>query len=192
MKPIRFLALAALALPVLAHAHPGHEGHELTWDFAGGATHPLLGWDHLLVMMAVGVWAAQLGGRNRWLVPTMFVSVMVLGAALGQAGFAPTGVEQGIAASLLVLGLLIATAARFGASASAAIVGTFALFHGLAHGAEMPASAGGLGYGFGFVLSTALLHVVGLGLGRALKDNRRTARLAGGAMAVAGIMALAS
>jgi urease accessory protein len=189
MKPIRLLALAAFVLPVLAHAHPGHEGHELTWDFTSGATHPLSGWDHLLALIAVSLWAAQLGGRSRWLVPAAFVAVMTLGAALGHAGLALPGVEQGIAASLLVLGLLIAASVQPPAPASVAIVGAFALFHGLAHGAEMPASASGLSYGLGFVAATVLLHVTGLGLGFALRNQEKAARFAGGAVAIAGAVA---
>ncbi len=189
MKLTRLLALAAFALPVFAHAHPGHEGHELTWDFTSGAIHPLSGWDHLLAMIAVGLWAAQLGGRSRWLVPTAFVSVMTLGALLGHAGFTLAGVEQGIAASILILGLLIAAAVKLPALASMAIVGAFALFHGVAHGAEMPASASGLSYGFGFLASTILLHVIGLGLGLALKNQEKVARFAGGAVAIAGAAA---
>ena len=192
MKLSRFLALAVFALPVLAHAHPGHDGgHDLTWDFASGAMHPLSGWDHLLAMIAVGLWAAQLGGRSRWLVPTTFVSVMALGAMLGHAGFNLSGVEQGIAASIFVLGLLIAGAVKLPALASMALVGAFALFHGVAHGAEMPVSASGLSYGFGFVAATILLHLVGLGLGSALKNHEKTARFAGGAVAIAGAVAFA-
>jgi urease accessory protein len=189
MKLTRFLALAAFALPVLAHAHPGHGGHELTWDFAGGAAHPLSGWDHLLAMVAVGLWAARLGGRSRWLVPVAFVSVMALGAILARAGFALPGVEQGIAASILVLGLLIAAAVRLPAPAGMAIAGLFALFHGVAHGSEMPATTGGLAYGAGFVVVTILLHGAGLGLGVALKDHVQTVRFAGGVVAVAGAVA---
>ena len=191
MKTTRLivLALAAVALPVLAHAHPGHDGHDLTWDFATGAAHPLSGWDHLLAMVAVGLWAAQLGGRSRWLVPAAFVGVMTLGALLGHAGLALPGVEQGIAASILILGLLIAAAVRLPVAASMAIVGLFALFHGVAHGAEMPATAGGLSYGAGFIVATALLHAVGLGLGFALKDQAKLARFAGGAVARAGAAA---
>jgi len=132
------LAIAFLALPVLASAHPGHDGHELTWDFSGGFAHPLSGWDHLLVMIAVGLWAAQLGGHARWLVPAAFAGVMALGAALGEEGVTFPGIEQGIAASVLVLGLLIAAAVRLPVTAGAALVGVFAIFHGLAHGAEMP------------------------------------------------------
>ncbi|HEY4246368.1 MAG TPA: HupE/UreJ family protein [Lacunisphaera sp.] len=191
MKLTRLLALTAFALPVLAHAHPGHEGHELTWDFTSGAIHPLSGWDHLLAMTAVGLWAAQLGGRNRWFVPAAFVGVMTLGALLGHAGLAIAGVEQGIAASILVLGLLIACAVKLPTGASMAIVGVFALFHGVAHGAEMPATASGLSYGIGFIVSTTFLHIAGLGLGMALKNQEKVARFAGGAVAVAGALAFA-
>jgi len=191
MKPTRFLALAAFVVPVLAQAHPGHEGHELTWDFTSGAAHPFSGWDHMLAMIAVGLWAARLGGRNRWLVPAMFAGVMAVGAALAQAGLAMPGIEQGIAASILVLGLLIAAAVRFPLSATLAVVSAFALFHGLAHGAEMPVSASGLGYSFGFIASTLLLHVSGLGLGLALKNREKAVRYAGGAVALAGVVAFA-
>ncbi len=192
MKLIRFIALAAFALPVLAQAHPGHDGgHELTWDFTSGATHPFSGWDHVLAMIAVGLWAAQLGGCNRWLVPAAFVSVMTLGSALGHAGFPLASIESVIAVSILVLGLLIAAAVKLPTLASMAIVGAFALFHGAAHGAEMPASASGVGYGFGFVASTILLHATGLGAGLALKNQEKTARFAGGAVAVAGALAVA-
>jgi urease accessory protein len=191
MKLSRFLALAVFTLPVLAQAHPGHEGHELTWDFASGAVHPLLGWDHLLAMVAVGIWAAQLGGRSRWLVPTAFVGVMIIGATFGHAGFAFAGVEQSIAASVLILGLLITSAAKMSAPASAAVVGAFALFHGVAHGAAMPVSANGLSYGFGFVASTVFLHVMGFALGLALKSHKQATRFAGGAVAIAGALAFA-
>jgi urease accessory protein len=159
-----FVLLATL--PAIASAHPGHDGdHGFGWDFSGGFAHPLSGWDHLLAMIAVGLWAAQLGGRARWLVPAAFVSVMTLGAILGHGGMAIAGTEQAIAASVLFLGLLVATAARLPIAAGMAITGVFALFHGLAHGAEMPATAAGLSYGLGFVLATTLLHAAGLGLG---------------------------
>jgi urease accessory protein len=190
MKPTRFLALAAFALPVLAHAHPGHDGHELTWDFTSGAAHPFTGWDHLLAMVAIGFWAAQLGGRSRWLVPAAFLGVMAVGAVAAQAGLALPGLEAGIAASLLVLGLFIAAAVRLPAAAGMAVAGGFALFHGLAHGAEIPATAGGLGYGAGFIAATALLHAAGLGLGGAFQSRPYVARFAGGAVALAGAAAL--
>ena len=188
MKLTRFLALAAFALPVLAHAHPGHDGHELTWDFTSGATHPLAGWDHLLAMIAVGLWAAQLGGRSRWLVPAVFVSCMALGAALAHAGFTPLGIEQGVAASIFVLGLLVVAAVRPSAAVSAMLIGGFALFHGTAHGAEMPVTANGFSYGVGFVGTTICLHLAGLGLGTALQGRERASRLAGGVVALAGVV----
>jgi urease accessory protein len=192
MKPsLRLALLGALPLlcPVLAQAHPGHD---VTWDFAGGFAHPLSGWDHLLAMIAVGLWAAQLGGRARWLVPAAFVGVMALATAYGHFMGAIPGTEQGIAASILVLGLLIASTARLPVAAGMALVGCFAVFHGLAHGAEMPATAGGFSYGAGFMLATALLHAVGLRLGFALKSWPKVEALAGGVVAVVGGLALVS
>src|SRR4051794_20900209 len=90
-----FLSATALVVPALAHAHPGHEGHELTWDFTGGAVHPLSGWDHWLAMIAVGLWAAQQNGRARWAIPSAFVAAMLGGAAFARAGLIVPGVEQG-------------------------------------------------------------------------------------------------
>lgn len=187
-------AAAALLFPALAHAHPGHDGHELTWDFSAGAAHPLSGLDHLLAMVAVGLWAAQLGGRARWLVPAAFVGVMALGGALGQSGVVVVpGVEQGIAASVLVLGLLIAAAVRLPVAAGMALVGGFAVFHGFVHGAEMPAAASGLSYGAGFVAATALLHTAGVGLGLLAGNfSTRATRFAGWGIAAAGVVLLAT
>jgi urease accessory protein len=190
----RFAPMAALllAVPALAHAHPGHEGHDLTWDFNGGFAHPVSGWDHLLAMIAVGLWAAQLGGRARWLVPAAFVGVMTLGAVAGQAGLMFPGIEQGIAASVFVLGLLIAAAVRLPVAAGMALVGVFAIFHGLAHGAEMPATAGGLSYGAGFVAATVLLHAAGVGLGvGAARFSAHAPKLAGWAIAASGVVVFA-
>jgi len=186
-----FVLLAAL--PAIASAHPGHDGdHGFGWDFSGGFAHPLNGWDHLLAMVAVGLWAAQLGGRARWLVPAAFVSVMTLGAVLGHGGMSIAGTEQAIAASVLVLGLLVATAARLPLAAGMALTGIFALFHGLAHGAEIPATSAGLSYGLGFVLTTALLHAAGLGLGQ-LTARKSTVipQAAGAAIALVGVAMLA-
>jgi urease accessory protein len=195
MKTSGKLLLASLlvfALPILAQAHPGHDGHDLTWSFGTGFGHPLSGWDHLLTMLAVGVWAAQLGGRARWLVPIAFIGTLTLSAALAQNGQALSGIEQGIAASLFILGLLIAAANQLPVVVSLSVASLFALFHGLAHGAEMPANVTGLSYGLGFVAATALLLLAGLGLGFALNKQPLITRIAGGAVAAAGVLAFVS
>jgi urease accessory protein len=140
-------------------------------------------------MIAVGLWAAQRGGRARWAVPLAFVSVMTLGALAGNGGLAVPFAEQGIAASVLILGILIAAAVRLPLAASMMLVGVFALFHGYAHGAEMPASASGLTYGMGFVAATAALHLFGIGLGMTAQKfaTEKTLRYAGGAIAGCGL-----
>jgi urease accessory protein len=140
-------------------------------------------------MVAVGLWAAQLGGRARWLVPASFVSMMTVGGALGMMGVNLPLVETGILVSVLVLGILIAAAARLPLAASMAVVGLFAIFHGHAHGAELPAAASGISYALGFLLATAGLHACGLGLGL-LAQKRIHApalRYAGAAIALTGI-----
>jgi urease accessory protein len=180
-------ALAALTLlPTLAHAHPGHSAA----GFPEGFAHPLLGLDHILAMLAVGLWAVQLGGRALWLVPASFVGAMVLGGALGMSGFALPMVEQGILASVLILGVLIAAAARLPIAASALIVGVFSVFHGFAHGAEMPGAASAIFYGSGFVLATALLHACGIAAGAMTSRiaQAQWIRAAGGMIAVAAVL----
>lgn len=164
ITPLRALALAGatLALPASAFAH---SGHALVYDCASGAAHPFHGWDHFAAMIAVGVWAAQMGGRARWLVPASFILVMTCAAALGARGFALPGVEPMIGASVLVLGVLIAATARLPLGASVVVVALFAAAHGFAHGAEIPAGANVLPYAMGFVLATTLLHAAGLSLG---------------------------
>lgn len=191
----RFIApVFALVIVPLAQAHPGHDGDhgDFTWDFSGGVLHPLTGFDHLIAMLAVGLWAAQLGGRARWLVPAVFVALMTLGAALARSGVVLPGVEHMIAASVLVLGLLIATAARLPVAAGMTLVGLFAAFHGFAHGAEMPAGSQALSYGLGFIFATALIHAAGVGLGvvTATRSEKIT-RYAGWAIAASGAVLLA-
>jgi len=184
----RALPLLLLFLvPSLAQAHPGMPGH--THGFTNGLAHPLTGLDHICAMVAVGLWAAQRGGRALWFVPLTFVSVMMIGGALGMDGVQVPFVEQGIAASVLVLGIFIAAAVRLPLAASMAIVGLFAVFHGYAHGAEMPETASGLAYGVGFVVATALLHLSGIGLGLFAQRfaSAKLIRYAGGAIAFCGI-----
>jgi urease accessory protein len=180
-------ALTLLTLtPALAQAHPiPGEVHNLV----GGFSHPLLGLDHILAMVAVGLWAAQLGGRAMYLVPAAFVSLMTVGGAMGMAGIRLPMVETGILVSILVLGLLIAAAVRLPALAGMAVVGLFALFHGHSHGTELPAAATGVTYAIGFILATALLHACGIGLGL-LAQKKLPApaiRFVGAAIVVAGI-----
>ncbi len=179
---VLFLALT----PALAHAHTGAGG---THGLSDGLLHPIHGLDHLLAMMAVGLWAAQLGGRARWAVPASFVGIMALGGVLGMAGLALPMVETGILTSVFLLGLLIAFAVRLPIWASTSVVGFFALFHGYAHGAEMPVDASGLAYAAGFIVATAALHLAGIGLGTALKNvpYAPAIRIAGACVILGGI-----
>jgi urease accessory protein len=183
------LALTATLLPTAAWAHVGHGS---TVGFVHGFVHPVTGIDHVLAMVAVGMFAANLGGRALWAVPLTFVSVMAVGGALGVAGIAVPFVEAGIALSVIVLGLAVVLQWKWPVAAAMALVGVFAIFHGHAHGAEMPVDASGLEYGLGFMLATALLHVVGIGLGIGIGRFGRTTspriiQFGGGAMAVAGL-----
>jgi urease accessory protein len=168
-----------------AHAHliPGDAR-----GFGSGFAHPLHGLDHLLAMIAVGLWAAQLGGRARWAVPASFMGVMIVGAALAMSGLRLPFVEEGVLLSVLVLGFLITFASRFPLAASMAIVGLFAIFHGHSHGTEIPVNAVGFAYGAGFALATAALHGCGIGLGCLARFvSLPVVRWAGAGIAVAGI-----
>lgn len=190
--PLRLLAGVAtmLALPALAHAH---SQSALVYDCAAGLAHPWHGWDHLAAMLAVGVWAAQLGGRARWLLPAMFVSVMACAAALGARGFTPSGLEPLLATSVLVLGLVIAAALRPSLGTGVALVAFFAAGHGFAHGAEIPAAAQAAPYAAGFILATAALHLGGLVAGLlALRISALLPRALGAACAATGFLLLLS
>jgi urease accessory protein len=176
-----------LLVPSLASAHivPG-TSHGLQ----DGLMHPLTGWDHLLAMIAVGLWAAQQRGRALWQIPTAFVSIMALGGILGLAGVYMPGAELAIAISVLALGALIATKTSFAPSASMMLVGAFALFHGYAHGHEMPASASALAFSAGFVISTIALHGLGLAAGLSMRNQPRAIRFAGATIAACGLCLL--
>lgn len=181
-----FLLALGIILPSLAHAHvsPDHTNGTLS-----GLSHPLLGLDHILAMLAVGLWAAQLGGRATWLVPATFVTLMTTGGALGMTGFALPFVEEGVLVSVLMLGVLIAAAVRLPLVASMTVVGLFAIFHGHAHGTEMQLGVSGISYGLGFVLATTGLHACGIGIGRLVQQYSKTPllRFAGAAIAVIGL-----
>jgi len=178
------IAFAASTAPAFAHLDPAEHG----WLMAG-FTHPLSGLDHILVMIAVGLWAAQIGGRALSVVPSAFVGTMAFGFALAMAGTHLPFVEPAILASVVALGLLVAMAVRMETVACAAVVGVFALFHGYAHGGELGA-AGALPFSTGFVIATALLHAAGIGLGLGigkLSSGRMISRILGGITAFAGL-----
>jgi urease accessory protein len=183
----RALTIGLFLAPALAQAHPGHAE---TSGFAAGLAHPAAGLDHLLAMVAVGMWGAQLGGRSVWIMPAVFLAAMAIGGGAGMAGIALPGVALGILASVLVLGVLLAAAVRLPLGAGALAVGLFAIFHGAAHGAEMPAESGLLAYCAGFLIATALLHAAGIGLGLAAQKIRRlpALRFAGAALVAAGVL----
>lgn len=187
------LALLAAMAPSVAFAHTGVGD---TAGFAHGFLHPLTGLDHVLAMVMVGVFAWQLGGRALWLVPATFVALMAVGGALGVAGIGVPFVEAGIALSVIVLGAIVALRIQAPVAVAMAVVGLFAIFHGHAHGSEMPESAAGLAYGLGFMLATALLHAAGVGLGfligwAAERKGPIVVRTAGAAAALAGVAILA-
>jgi len=183
--------LILICLPGLAQAHVG-VGE--TSGFGYGFFHPLTGLDHICAMIAVGLWAAQLGGRALWLVPLTFVVVMALGALLGASGVVVPFVEQGILASVFVLGLLIVTALRVPLAASVVLVAIFAIFHGHAHGAEMGETFSGVLYGAGFLIATMLLHLGGIGLGILFERTAgaRAVRCAGAVILGFGIFLIVS
>lgn len=186
---LRTAALAAAALiPNVALAHTG-VGE--TSGFAHGFAHPIAGLDHILAMVMVGVFAWQLGGKALWLVPATFVTVMAIAGFLGLAGVGIPFVELGIGLSVVVLGAVVALGVRAPVAVAMGIVGLFAIFHGHAHGNEMPVDASGVAYGIGFLLATAILHAIGLGIGlligRMSKGrNPLMVRVSGGVAALAG------
>jgi urease accessory protein len=183
-RSLAFGALLTLLIPSAAFAHTGL-GH--VTGFASGFAHPLSGLDHVLAMGAVGILAIRLGGRAVWLVPAAFIAMMALGGILGMWGMAVPYVEMAIAASVVILGLTIASSVPLSATAAAVLVGFFALFHGHAHGAEMSAGSAGASYALGFILATAMLHMAGLCLGAALgRSAPRLIGAGGAAMAAAG------
>ncbi|QQS54825.1 MAG: HupE/UreJ family protein [Candidatus Competibacteraceae bacterium] len=186
-----WVALALLATSGVANAHTSGLPH---MDFATGLGHPFSGLDHILAMVAVGLWAAQRGGRVLWLVPLTFVLSMAAGGALGFLGVQLPMVELGIAGSVLVFGVLVALASRLPLAASMALVGVFALFHGYAHGAEMATESSALWYGLGFMFATATLHLSGIGVALAARPGipARLVRIGGAAIAASGVLLLAT
>lgn len=177
------LTLVALASPAFAHLNPDEHG-----SFMAGASHPWFGADHVLAMVAVGLWAAMLGGSAVWKLPTAFVGAMVLGFFLALGGVPLPFVEPMILASVIILGLVVATAVRMPVNACVGLCAVFGLFHGHAHGGELGA-AGASAFGIGFAASTALLHAIGVAIAATISRQFklvRGAQVLGSLTAVAG------
>lgn len=189
MRNISKVAMSLLSLfPALAFAHVGGTYHTLS--FAEGFLHPLTGGDHLIVMLLVGIWSAM-NTRQWWLAPLAFAGLLLAGALAGMAGVALSGTEFIVAASLLGLGAMVALQLKLPAVTGALVIGAFAIFHGLAHGAELSHSAAALS---GMVLATAGLHLAGLGIGWLIIQSsmqQRWAQVLGGCASLTGIGLLA-
>lgn len=194
MKKYILLAVAGALLPSIACAHTGIAG---IGGFMHGLAHPFSGLDHICVMLAAGLWAAQMGGRAVWAVPLTFVGVMALGGMLPMLGVGLPFVEQGIILSVLMLGILVAASIRLPLWSGSGIVALFALWHGYAHGAEMPEPASAIAYAPGFVLATASLHIAGIAFGLGMQRlpvlssvegaRERVVHLAGAGIALCGV-----
>ncbi|MCZ2721357.1 HupE/UreJ family protein [Marinomonas sp. 15G1-11] len=187
---LRALLLAGVSMAApLALAHPGHAESGLLSGFA----HPFMGLDHLIVMLAVGLWAARLGNKAVFTVPAAFVGTMILGCLLVVAGVGVPFVEQGIVLSVVFLGILLAAASKFSTPICSALVAAFAFFHGAAHGVEMPMDVHGSLYVAGFAAASVALHFAGIALSKGLSVivapvyNQWVTRLAGGVIALTGL-----
>jgi urease accessory protein len=179
------LALLATALPAQAHTESSAGGGFLT-----GFLHPLTGIDHLLAMLAVGMWGAQLGMPAIWVLPVAFPLVMAIGGVLGVAGVALPGAETAIVLSVILLGAAIASGRRPPLPFAAALVALFAIFHGYAHGRELPAQTSAIDFSAGFVLATGCIHLTGIGIGTVTKlpHGMQMLRAGGGAIALVGCL----
>jgi len=184
----RFLVIFASASLAPASASAHLDGGALG-GFQSGFTHPIVGIDHLLAMLAVGIWGAQMGGRNVWTLPVTFPLIMAAGGIVGMSGFALPQVELGIALSVFVLGLAIAFAWKAPEWAALVLIAVFAVFHGYAHGVELPRAVDPASYAIGFVVATGVIHVAGIGIGLLLGQawKGRLSQTLGGAIAVTGL-----
>src|SRR5262245_30197033 len=186
------LLLATLLLLMLTHTASAHTETGGIGGFLSGFKHPLTGLDHIVAMVAVGLWGAYLGAPAMWLLPVVFPVVMALGGALGVLGMPMPGVEKGIALSGVMLGLAVAFAARPKLWIAAVMVGFFAIFHGHAHGTELPEASNAITYAIGFVIATGLLHLSGIAFGLLTRWpwGRIAVRAAGAVIAVIGFLFL--
>lgn len=184
MSVLVVMTFLAWTLPAQAHVQDGQAAGFLT-----GLGHPISGLDHVLAMIAVGLWGAQLGGPALWLLPVTFPMVMALGGMVALLGMALPGVEVGIAASAILLGLAVMSELRPPLATAIVLVAFFGIFHGHAHGTELPIGQSALAYSMGFVIATGCLHGVGIAVGliHGWPWGRRLLRVAGGAVALAGV-----
>ena len=191
LRPLASLALLA-AFALAAPLAQAHEGAGLAGGFMSGFAHPLLGWDHVVAMLAVGLWGAFLGAPALWLLPVVFPVVMAAGGALGVLGVPLPAVEVGIAVSAIALGGVVAGALRPPLWVAALLVALFAVFHGHAHGTELPQAASPLAYSLGFVVATGLLHLTGIALGLLTRwpAGRIAVRGMGAGIALLGVLFL--
>lgn len=178
----------AIPLLLLSSLVAAHTGEGINSGFASGFWHPILGWDHVVAMVAVGLWGAFLGAPAIWLLPVVFPLVMAFGGALGMIGVPLPAVETGIALSGVVLGLLVVFAVRAPLWVAAIIVGVFAIFHGHAHGTEFPTEFNAYGYAVGFVIGTGLMHLIGIAIGFLTRTDMGTyvVRASGAVIAAVG------
>ncbi|MCB1800771.1 MAG: HupE/UreJ family protein [Gammaproteobacteria bacterium] len=181
--------LITCILFLLAGAAGAHQSEGLAGGFSSGFMHPILGWDHVVAMVAVGLWGAFLGSPAIWVLPVVFPLVMAFGGMLGVMGIPIPAVETGIAASAIVLGAMVAFAVRPPIWVAALIVGAFAIFHGHAHGTELPDAANPLAYSLGFVIATGMLHLCGIAFGLLVRwpAGKVAVQAGGGAIALAGV-----
>ena len=185
----RFFPLPLLALCLFSDAAQAHVSGGLAGGFTSGLLHPVLGLDHVVAMVGVGLWGAFLGSPAIWMLPVIFPLVMTFGGALGIIGVPLPAIETGIALSAVVLGLMVAFSVRPPIWIAGLIVGLFAIFHGYAHGAELPAAANPLAFSLGFVVSTGLLHLAGIALGLLTRwpAGLQVVRAGGGVIAFIGL-----
>lgn len=181
-------SLLAVSMMVAAMPALAHTGNHAASGFTDGFAHPFGGIDHLLAMVAVGIFAATLGGRALWAIPASFVSMMLVGGIMGFTGIQIPAVELGIVASVVVLGAVLASGSVRFTSVAMALTGLFAIFHGYAHGVEMPAEAAAALYCFGFISATALLHGAGIAIGFALGRQPILHRLVGAGISMTGLV----
>jgi urease accessory protein len=182
---------ACLLRPALALAHVGQG--DVSGGFLAGVEHPIFGLDHVVAMVAVGIWGAQLGQPAIWVLPVTFPLVMAFGGVLGGLGVPIPGIEIGIAVSAIALGAMVMLTARPPLWVAAVLVAVFAIFHGYAHGAELPESANAISYAMGFVVATGCLHAFGilLGVANRWRVGGQALRAGGGLITACGIYFLA-